>query len=216
MRISWPKPARMPSPSPGVPPSADADPPAHGRSLARRFADLKVRPKLMLLHNLFFLVLSVSIYLALIPQFEERVTRAKLIEVSLLTQIFGDDRPGLRLPQMSGYDYREGSAQALQIPPDVKVWVDAHPGEVWQDASVSDYLFRKDLGSGAVPSPHAAEPGVRRGGSAGEDGSLPGLGRNLRFGRTSLRDDHHASLRLSASRPDARRRPRHPDGRSRA
>ena len=48
----------------------------------------------MILHNLFFLVLTVSIYLALIPQFEERVTRAKLIEVSLLTQMFGDDRPG--------------------------------------------------------------------------------------------------------------------------
>lgn len=141
MRLSWPKSVEKLAPTRSVP--GFSIPVDHG--LWRRFADLKVRPKLMILHNLFFLVLSVSIYLALIPQFEERVTRAKIIEVSLLTQMFGDEHSGLHLPQMTGYDYREGSAQKVQIPPDVKAWVDAHPGDVWQNFPGSDYLFRKDL-----------------------------------------------------------------------
>ncbi len=40
-----------------------------GRKL---FGDLKVRPKLMILHNLFFVVLAVSIYLALYPYLPDR------------------------------------------------------------------------------------------------------------------------------------------------
>ena len=37
----------------------------HSRALKRRFADLKVRPKLMVLHNVFFVVLAITIYFAL-------------------------------------------------------------------------------------------------------------------------------------------------------
>ncbi|HYL73560.1 MAG TPA: ATP-binding protein [Bryobacteraceae bacterium] len=36
-------------------------------SVGRLFADLKVRPKLMVLHNLFFVILAVGVYLALYP-----------------------------------------------------------------------------------------------------------------------------------------------------
>ncbi len=41
--------------------------------LARLFGDLKVRPKLMVLHNVFFLALSASVYFALIPMLERQV-----------------------------------------------------------------------------------------------------------------------------------------------
>jgi signal transduction histidine kinase len=37
------------------------------RSVARRFGDLKVRPKLMVLHNLFFAILVLGVYFALYP-----------------------------------------------------------------------------------------------------------------------------------------------------
>lgn len=37
------------------------------RSLVKLFGDLKVRPKLMVLHNIFFVVLALSVYLALFP-----------------------------------------------------------------------------------------------------------------------------------------------------
>jgi hypothetical protein len=43
-------------------------------SIARTFGDLKVRPKLMVLHNLFFLVLTCAAYFSLIPLFEKLVS----------------------------------------------------------------------------------------------------------------------------------------------
>lgn len=42
------------------------------KTIGKLFGDLKVRPKLMVLHNLFFLVLSVSVYLALYPDLGHR------------------------------------------------------------------------------------------------------------------------------------------------
>jgi signal transduction histidine kinase len=120
--------------------------PASG--LGRRFGNLHIRPKLIILHNLFFLVLSVSVYLALIPAFERRVATAKTIEISLITEIFAADRPLLRLPKIATYDYREGSADQLAVPADVLAWVDAHSGEVWQNTPNSDILYRKDPNTG--------------------------------------------------------------------
>ncbi len=45
--------------------------------LVRLFGDLKVRPKLMVLHNVFFLALSASIYFALIPMLDRQVEVAE-------------------------------------------------------------------------------------------------------------------------------------------
>ena len=45
-------------------------------TLARIFDDLNVRPKLMVLHNLFFLVLACAAYFTLIPLFEQQVSGA--------------------------------------------------------------------------------------------------------------------------------------------
>jgi two-component system NtrC family sensor kinase len=54
--------------------------------VARTFGNLKVRPKLMVLHNLFFLVLSCAAYFTLIPLFEKQVTVAHDREVQILEQ----------------------------------------------------------------------------------------------------------------------------------
>lgn len=43
-------------------------------SVGRLFGNLKVRPKLMVLHNLFFLVLTTTAYFTLIPLYEQLVT----------------------------------------------------------------------------------------------------------------------------------------------
>jgi len=109
--------------------------PVHG--LGKRFGDLRVRPKLIILHNLFFLVLSLAVYLSLIPGFERRVASAKLIEVSLVTQIFMEDRPLLHLPQMETYDYRVGSAPELQVPVEAQEWMKQHPMQVWHCGSTA-------------------------------------------------------------------------------
>jgi signal transduction histidine kinase len=57
----------------------------HG--LGEAFGDLKIRPKLMVLHNLFFLVLTIGVYFSLIPLFEKLVADARAREVSILQQV---------------------------------------------------------------------------------------------------------------------------------
>ena len=52
-------------------------------SLTRIFGNLKVRPKLMVLHNLFFLVLTCAAYFSLIPLFEKLVADARAREVAI-------------------------------------------------------------------------------------------------------------------------------------
>ena len=52
-------------------PEADAIPQSSGHNgahaIAKLFGDLKVRPKLMVLHNVFFAILAVCVYFALLP-----------------------------------------------------------------------------------------------------------------------------------------------------
>jgi len=53
---------------------------------ARFFGNLKVRLKLMVLHNLFFLVLTAAAYFSLIPLFEGQIQDAQRREVRLLEE----------------------------------------------------------------------------------------------------------------------------------
>ena len=55
-------------------------------SLGKLFGNLRVRPKLMVLHNLFFLVLAAATYFSLIPLYEQRVTDDGKRETPVLTQ----------------------------------------------------------------------------------------------------------------------------------
>lgn len=59
-------------------------PNANGYRITRIFGDLKVRPKLMVLHNLFFLVLACAAYFTLIPLFEKQLEDAHAREVQIL------------------------------------------------------------------------------------------------------------------------------------
>src|SRR5213595_3839498 len=97
------------------------------KSLSRLFGDLKVRPKLIVLHNLFFLILTCAVYFSLIPLFEDRVGSAKNREDSLLVQVFSDDRPLPKIRETEIYDFQEGDAAQLQIPAEIHAWLDANP-----------------------------------------------------------------------------------------
>lgn len=113
------------------------------RGLGRLFGDLKIRPKLIVLHNTFFLILACSVYFSVIPIFEELVTGAQMRENSLLVQLFSDERP---LPKLAGaeiYEFEEGASAELKIPAAVLAWLDANPGMVWQDKATNEYLYRK-------------------------------------------------------------------------
>lgn len=59
-------------------------PDTNGSRIARIFGDLKVRPKLMVLHNLFFLVLACAAYFTLIPLFEKQLLNAQAREIQIL------------------------------------------------------------------------------------------------------------------------------------
>jgi signal transduction histidine kinase len=74
----------------------------------RLFGDLKVRPKLMVLHNLFFLVLTCAVYFSIIPLFEKQVADAQARELTILhqTHTSGQD---LNSPRES---YAEAAARA--------------------------------------------------------------------------------------------------------
>ena len=124
------------------------DPHRPPRSLGRLFGDLKVRPKLIVLHNTFFLILAAAAYFSLIPLFEERVANAQLRENSLLVQIFSDDRPLPQIPGSEIYQLQEDTAEALQITGEVRSWLDTNPSLIWRDPQKSDLAFRKIAASG--------------------------------------------------------------------
>jgi signal transduction histidine kinase len=77
-------------------------------SVVRLFGDLKVRPKLMVLHNVFFLVLTCAVYFSIIPLFEKQVADAQARELTILhqTRTSGQD------PNSPRKSYAEAVARA--------------------------------------------------------------------------------------------------------
>jgi signal transduction histidine kinase len=127
-------------------------------NLGRTFGDFKIRAKLMVVHNLFFLVLTASVYFSLLPLLEKRVAEARDRETALIGQIFSEERLLPRLTGFEVYDYREGDADALGIPRDIRSWLDTNPGSVWGDAEKSEHLYRKSTHTGVyrrLTIPHA-------------------------------------------------------------
>ncbi len=113
------------------------------RSASRGFGDLKVRPKLVLLHNVFFLVLAVSVYVSVIPAFEHKIADARQRELRMVTQIFSAELPMQDNSEPSGleiYNYREGSPGELGLSAAGREFLAARPNGTWQEGSES--LFR--------------------------------------------------------------------------
>jgi signal transduction histidine kinase len=122
--------------------------------LARAFGDLKVRPKLMVLHNLFFLVLACTAYFALIPLFQNQVSAARSREVALVRSIFTSDSI---LGDFSGtYDLRDGGPELVPNP-EVRAALNADPGKVIADPSDPSRLYRKHPYTGKFRTVHIPE-----------------------------------------------------------
>lgn len=97
-------------------------------ALPRIFGDLRVRPKFMVLHNIFFLVLTLGIYFSLVPVVQERVTAAKNREFAIASRALEENRLG---PNM-GYPYQEGEAEQLALPPEALAFLRDNPGRVYR------------------------------------------------------------------------------------
>src|SRR5258708_15376777 len=117
----------------------------HPGYLGKRFGNLQVRLKLVILHNLFFLLLTGSVYFTVFPLLEQRVAGAKAREISLIQQEFMADSSLPMLPSLEIYSYKEGSAQVLGLSPEIRNWLDEHPGKLLGDPSTDEYLFRKTV-----------------------------------------------------------------------
>ena len=113
----------------------------------RMFADLKVRPKLMVLHNLFFIVLTAATYFTLIPFYKQQVASARERELSIITQIFQLETPLSKLEGLEAYEYREGQAPDVAVPDEARDWLNQNPGGVWKNPASSHYVFARQPGA---------------------------------------------------------------------
>lgn len=106
--------------------------------LAGLFGNLKVRPKFMVLHNLFFVLLTATIYFSLIPFIEQRINAARTREEAILMRAFMENRvPGEYLPVIGG-------AAELQLPAEAQGFLNDYPRAAYrhqQDAR--EFLFRR-------------------------------------------------------------------------
>lgn len=117
--------------------------------LGRRFSDLRVRPKLMVLHNLFFLILTLAVYFSLIPLVEERLAAARTREISLIWTSFSALTPESGESELRTYDLRTGTGAEFGLPDAAQLWMKKYPGRIWQRDSNSDTIYKMVEGSGA-------------------------------------------------------------------
>lgn len=109
----------------------------------RTFGKLKVRQKLAFLHNFFFLMLAVSIYLSVIPLFSSHIEKAKQREWGQILQIFAAGLPidsGAETQELGSYQYEQGPAAATGLNAEGQRYLRVHQGGTWQQGQ--DTLFR--------------------------------------------------------------------------
>jgi signal transduction histidine kinase len=128
-------------------------PPPQPRPLtgwSRRFGDLKVRPKLMVLHNSFFLVLACAVYWAVIPLMEARLDQARGREVSLILRTFEALSPEAGGEELRAYDLRTGSAADFGLPPEAVEALAKRPDRWWRASAASEHVYKVAPGTNRV------------------------------------------------------------------
>ncbi len=132
---SWPRSSLKPLRPPGF--------------AVRTFGGLKVRQKLAILHNIFFFVLAVSVYLSVIPLFSQHIDAARERELRMVSEIFGAELPMDRTRQshdLSVYDFREGPAGGLDLSAEGMAFLLDHPTETWKQGNHTLFRLSKTPG----------------------------------------------------------------------
>jgi two-component system NtrC family sensor kinase len=101
------------------------------------------------LHNLFFLVLTASVYFSLIPLFEKQVLSARSREFTILTHALTSGLPLSKVPGLEAYAYQESpDPEILGVPPAARQWLQSHPGQLWTDSANPGVLFGRNARRG--------------------------------------------------------------------
>jgi signal transduction histidine kinase len=96
------------------------------------FAELPIRSKLIVLHNVFFLVLTLSLYFALRAPLSRLAARSAAQEAELIAQVFEAAPDALRRVNSDHFRLAEGTAAELNLPAAAQEWAGRHPGGVWR------------------------------------------------------------------------------------
>ena len=101
----------------------------------RAFGGLKVRQKLVILHNLFFLVLAVAVYGSIIPVFSRQIAAAREREFLMVSEIFsaaGYQGESRTKDNKTIYHLQEGSADNVKLPGAGRLYLNSHPDSSWR------------------------------------------------------------------------------------
>lgn len=101
--------------------------------LSLYIAGLPIRRKLIVLHNLFFIVLILSLYLALRAPLNQIAARSAQQEAELLAQIFELYPGAVRSVQSDRFTILDDKDAELIITPEMQNWLQSNPGRVWRD-----------------------------------------------------------------------------------
>lgn len=101
----------------------------------------------MVLHNAFFLVLTLGVYFSIMPLVESRLAGARAREVSLIWNSFSALTPDLGEQELRYYELTAGTGDALGLPPDAQQWMLTYPGRIWQRETVSEHIYKVVPGS---------------------------------------------------------------------
>lgn len=109
---------------------------------SRRFGDLRVRPKLMVLHNAFFLLMACAIYVAVISLVESRVEQARSREMTLILNAFSTLSPDADQMALRPYDLRTAAAGEFGLSEEAQGWMRRYPGRIWQRSPESEHVYK--------------------------------------------------------------------------
>lgn len=101
----------------------------------------------MLLHNLFFLFLTLAIYFTLMPLVENRVVAAKTREITLIWNTFANVTPDNGEVELRVYELKTGAGDELGLPQQAQEWMRRYPGRIWRGDEASSYLYKLIPGS---------------------------------------------------------------------
>lgn len=107
-------------------------------------ASLPIRRKLIVFHNLFFLILVLSLYIALRTPLTQIAARSAQQEAELLAQVFERYPGAVNSVQSDRFTILDDKDAELIITPEMRAWLSDNPGRVWRD--------RVMIASSAIPT----------------------------------------------------------------